>query len=118
MSTLLKALEQNSGLKSMDVAERINMSQKEYKSILSGEKMITIDLAKKFGEVFNIAPELFLQDESRVSHYNTGANSHSNMVYGASTYIDIQTIPEKLFEKILRERDKMKDELSALKLKH
>jgi hypothetical protein len=117
MNLVLQALHQSTGLKAIDVAEKIEMAETKYKAILFGEEEVNIELSEKLGAIFNISPELFLHQGSRVAYHCTGINSHSNTVYNPNNYVDIQNFPYDLYEKAIEERDKLKEEIFSLKSK-
>lgn len=116
MNNVLCAVRNNFNFKPEDVAERLGISIDEYKKLESGEIQINIERAKRLGEIFNIDPELFLSNDSKIVNYNLGDHSHGNMILHPKQYIDTHKgIPENVFEKLRKERDKLKDEVNTLK---
>ena len=98
METLLIALKETNSIDEGYIAKRLKLSVDEYKQLESGEKRITVDIARGLSSIFKVAPEYFFQKESTVAHHNIGIGSNSNSGY-INTY---QNYPPELLKELLK----------------
>lgn len=57
------------------VASELGITSDEYQRLENGEGLMTIKIAQKLGELYDISPEYFLNNEAKVINYNTGTFS-------------------------------------------
>lgn len=98
---VLCAVRENSNLAPEDISERLNMPLAEYLQLENGEKRITIDIAIKLGEIFNVAPEYFLIMPTQVVNYNAGENSHGGPIHIYNNHSNTEIVKE-LIQQLLK----------------
>lgn len=109
MNNVLYAVRKSHDLNDKELAKRLGIEVDDYRKLESGEVRVNIELAKMLGEMFDIDPKLFLDDDSKIVNYSSGVNTHGNMILHPKQYIDVHTgVPQELFEKVLKERDALK----------
>ena len=103
------------------VASELGITSDEYQKLESGEGRITIKIAQDLGELYNIAPEYFLSNESKVINYNTG--TFSKGIIHAVTFLEGKEdkLASDEMNNLLKEQKKqieaLQDELVRLRKK-
>jgi transcriptional regulator with XRE-family HTH domain len=96
------------------VASVLDINQNSYYKLESGQTRLTVDRIKKLAELYNVPSEYFLYSELPFISYNTGTNSHSNMVIHPKSYIDVNNDfnstsdmkMKEIYEKLIEEKDR------------
>ena len=61
------------GWSQSDLAYILGMSVQQVNPILSGKRAISTDMAKAFGEAFDVSPEFFSSMQTNYDHYKSAA---------------------------------------------
>ncbi|WP_297337982.1 helix-turn-helix transcriptional regulator [Algoriphagus sp.] len=85
------------------VANILNINQKTYSNLESGKSKLTLDRIQQLAEFYHVKPDYFLANELPIINYNTGEYSRS--IFAAKTYNENKDKPNKLYERIISEKD-------------
>jgi transcriptional regulator with XRE-family HTH domain len=95
------------------VAGILEINQNSYSKLETGHTKLTIDRVKKLAELYKVPIEYFFKEDFPFVSYNTGKNSHSNMVIQPKKYVDVnnEEAPDPklydVFERLLAEKERL-----------
>lgn len=110
----IRKLRDSLGYSQEFVAAKMGIAQNTYSKIESGQSPLTIERAKKLGEIFDVEPDFFFSDDSGIVNHNHG--NDYKFIINPETYIENQ---KELFEMLIKEKDEqilyLKTELERVK---
>lgn len=101
---VMRILRETNGYSQEYVAGKLNINQNTYSKLETGQSKLTVERMKQLAELYDVPADLFLETKASILNFNTGEYSRSVVL--PTTYRELKASPDKLYERIIAEKEK------------